>query len=170
VSAPSRITTERLVLRPYEAEDLPALREAVNASLDGIRPWMPNASRELGGDLEEWLRVAAELFDRGERYPFAICLHDGMFVGHVSADVSDDGEVVVGYWAHAGHLRRGYVSEAVRGLLAAGLGKRFVINCSPENGASMGVARACGFTQAGTRTLQHEGRDLEEIRWELVLD
>ena len=167
---PVRIVTERLVLRRYEPDDLDALRGAVEVSLDGIRPWMPNASRELSGDLGEWLEVAASQFDTGERFPYGLFTRsNGTFVGHVSA-IPEDGAILFGYWAHAGHLRLGFVSEAVRALVDAGLAERYVIHCSPDNAASMGVARACGFTQVGTRMLQHDGREYPEVRWELVPD
>jgi RimJ/RimL family protein N-acetyltransferase len=167
---PVRIETERLVLRRYEPDDLDALRRAVDVSLAGIRPWMPNASRELSGDLAEWLDIAASQFDTGERFPYGLFTRsNGTFVGHVSA-IPIDGAIVFGYWAHAGHLRHGFVSEAVRALVNAGLGERYVINCSPDNAASMGVARTCGFTQVGTRNLENEGREYLEARWELVPD
>ena len=84
--------------------------------------------------------------------------------------IPEDGAFVFGYWAHAGHLRHGFVSEAVRALVAAGLAQRYVIHCSPDNAASMGVARTCGFTQVGTRMVPHEGREYPEACWELVTD
>jgi RimJ/RimL family protein N-acetyltransferase len=166
---PVRIETERLILRRYEPSDLDALRHAVDVSLDAIRPWMPNASRELSGDLREWLDMAASQFDTGERFPYGLFTRsNGTFVGHVSAIPDEDGAIVLGYWAHAGHLRHGFVSEAVRALVDAGLGQRYVINCSPDNLPSMGVARTCGFTPIETRTLRHEDREFEEVRWELI--
>jgi RimJ/RimL family protein N-acetyltransferase len=166
---PVRIETERLILRRYEPDDLEALQRAVDASLEGMRPWMPNASRELSGDLEEWLDIAASQFDTGERFPYGLFTRsNGTFVGHVSAIPDEDGAIVFGYWAHAGHLRHGFVSEAIRGLVQAGLADRYVIHCSPDNAASMGVARTCGFTQVGTRMLVNEGREHPEVCWELA--
>ena len=38
---PYRIETERLVLRCYDPEDAPLLKDAVDRSLDHLRPWMP---------------------------------------------------------------------------------------------------------------------------------
>jgi RimJ/RimL family protein N-acetyltransferase len=166
---PVRIVTERLVLRRYEPDDLDALRGAVDVSLEGIRPWMPNASRELSGDLAEWLDVAASRFDRGESFAYGMLTRAGdTFVGHLGATPREDGATELGYWVHAGYLRLGFVSEAVRALVAAGPAERYVIHCSPDNEGSMGVARTCGFTQVGTRMLEHEGREVPEVRWELV--
>ena len=42
---PYRIVTERLVLRCWEPRDAAALKEAVDASLDHLRPWMPWAQQ-----------------------------------------------------------------------------------------------------------------------------
>ena len=140
-------------------------------SIEGMRPWMPNATRELSGDLAEWLDIAASQFDTGERFPYGLFTRgNGTFIGHVSAIPIDDGAIEFGYWAHAAHLRLGFVSEAVRALMGAGLAKRFVIHCSPDNVASMGVARTCGFTQVRTEMVPHEGREYPQVRWELLTD
>ena len=39
--APYRIETGRLVLRCYEPDDAPLLKEAVDASIEHLLPWMP---------------------------------------------------------------------------------------------------------------------------------
>jgi RimJ/RimL family protein N-acetyltransferase len=156
------------VLRRYESSDLAALTELVATSLENIRPWMPNATRELSGDLAEWLRSATEGFDRGDRYPYGIFLRDGTFVGHVGV-TPRDGLLFFGYWAHARHLRYGYVSEAVGALVEAFRPATFVIHCSPDNPASMGVARKAGFVHVGFDETTVEGRAYSEMRWELVV-
>jgi RimJ/RimL family protein N-acetyltransferase len=46
VTPPYRIETERLVLRCYEPEDAALLKEAVDASLEHLQPWMPWARFE----------------------------------------------------------------------------------------------------------------------------
>ncbi len=126
---------------------------------------MPNAARELSGDLGEWLGMARDLFDRGERYPYAIALTDGTFVGHITATPDEDSTVEFGYWIHTGYLRKGYMSEAVAALIAQFAPATFVIHCALENAASAGVARKAGFA--------HVGYDLRdghrEMRWELVV-
>ena len=43
---PYRIVTERLVVRCWEPRDAPLLKEAVDSSLDDLRPWMPWAYDE----------------------------------------------------------------------------------------------------------------------------
>jgi RimJ/RimL family protein N-acetyltransferase len=126
---------------------------------------MPNATRELSGDLSEWLRLAADLFARGERYPYAILLKDGTYVGNAGATPHDDGTIELGYWVHAAHLRRGYMTEAVEALMEAFAPASFVIHCHEDNLASQGVARKAGFTHAG-----FDARGTyREMRWERVV-
>lgn len=43
---PYRIVTERLVIRCWEPADAPRLKEAIDSSLDELRPWMPWARSE----------------------------------------------------------------------------------------------------------------------------
>src|SRR5215468_9191886 len=45
-SIPERITTERLLIRCWEPADAPALRAAIDASLDQLREWLPWALSE----------------------------------------------------------------------------------------------------------------------------
>ena len=51
---PYRIETERLVLRCWDPRDAPLLKDAIDSSLDHLRPWMPWA-REEPKPLEETL-------------------------------------------------------------------------------------------------------------------
>ena len=44
--APYRIETERLVLRCYEPRDAALVKDAIDSSLDHLRPWMPWAENE----------------------------------------------------------------------------------------------------------------------------
>ena len=51
--APYRIETERLVIRCYEPRDAAMAKEAIDSSLDHLRPWMPWTENEPQ-TLEEW--------------------------------------------------------------------------------------------------------------------
>ncbi len=62
---------------------------------------------------------------------------------------SADGTVEVGYGIVRDHRRRGYASEAVRGLVARAFAipavKRVIAETLPELAPSIGVLRKCGF-------------------------
>ena len=66
---------------------------------------------------------------------------------------SDDGTVEVGYGIVRDRHRRGYASEAVRGLLAHAFAestvRRVIAETYPELTGSLGVLRTCGFSLIG---------------------
>jgi RimJ/RimL family protein N-acetyltransferase len=66
---------------------------------------------------------------------------------------SDDGTVEVGYGIVRDQHRRGYASEAVRGLLAHAFAEpsvqRVIAETYPELTGSLGVLRTCGFSLIG---------------------
>lgn len=66
---------------------------------------------------------------------------------------TSDGTVELGYGVVSDHRRRGFASEAVRGLLAHAFGfpevRRVIAETLPELTASIGVLRKCGFRFIG---------------------
>jgi RimJ/RimL family protein N-acetyltransferase len=77
-----------------------------------------------------------------------------------------DGTVEVGYGIVIDHRRRGYASEAVRGLVARAFRvpgvRRVIAETLPELTPSIGVLRKCGFELIG------EGSEPGVIRFELT--
>lgn len=69
-----RIETERLVLRCWNPVDARLLSEAVQMSLDHLKPWMPWAHEESQAlaDRVELLRKFRGKFDLGEMYVFGV--------------------------------------------------------------------------------------------------
>jgi RimJ/RimL family protein N-acetyltransferase len=75
---PYRIETERLVIRCYEPADAAALVEAVTASLEHLRPWMP-WTRFEPQTLEqrlEFCRTCRAQFDADENYGYGVFARD----------------------------------------------------------------------------------------------
>jgi len=91
-----------------------------------------------------WLHFV--VLDRGDAG--SLLVGTAGFKGPVSAD----GSVEVGYGIVKDHQRRGYASEAVRGLLAQAFAvpevRRVIAETLPELVASIGVLRKCGFRPA----------------------
>lgn len=79
---------------------------------------------------------------------------------------SHDGTVEVGYGIVSDHRRRGYASEAARGLIARAFSlpavQRVIAETLPELTASIGVLGKCGFRVIG------EGSEPGVIRFELT--
>ena len=69
-----RIVTPRLIVRCWEPRDAPLLKEAIDSSLDHLRPWMPWARHEPQTLAEkvELLREFRGQFDLGANSVYAI--------------------------------------------------------------------------------------------------
>lgn len=133
---------------------------------------MPNARAELLGDRAALVANARRAFESGERFAYGVFLGDGSFVGNCGTRWVGERELNIGYWVLLEHLRMGYASEAVRGVATAGFDagvNRFVLNCDPENAASIGVARSTGFVHLSTEErVEINGIRYEEMTWELT--
>jgi len=73
-----RIETERLVIRCWHPTDAPLLKEAIDCSLDHLRPWLPWAHdepQELDRKVEHLRRVRAD-FDSGKDFVYGILSND----------------------------------------------------------------------------------------------
>ena len=136
-----------LELRRWTEDDAPALSAAIEASLDHLRPWMPWAADEPR-TLEErraWIREA----NAGSDLVLGILL-DGEVVGGTGLHhrIGPAGREI-GYWVHAGYVRRGIATETVRRVRDLAFADPEVevveIHHQPANVASARVARAAGF-------------------------
>ncbi len=156
---PDQIATERLILRPYRAGDGPAYFEVCRRNRDHLFPFeADNPARDVTSveDAERLVRrFAADWAARSALF-FGAWAKDGgefaaqIYVGPVNWDLP---EFTIGYFADSAHVGRGYVTEAVRGVLgwlfgAAGA-RRVRLECSEANARSQRVAERCGFTLEG---------------------
>ncbi|OAI39206.1 hypothetical protein AYO38_01700 [bacterium SCGC AG-212-C10] len=174
IRMPGEIRTARLVLRRYELKDVRALDGDAIRSIDHIGVYMPHARAELLGDRATLLADAGTAFDAGERFAYGMFLADGTYVGNCGArPTGGEAELDIGYWVLLEHLRKGYTSEGVRAVTAAGFAagvRRFVLNCDARNLASQGVARAAGFTYLSTDArVNDDGVAYDEMTWELLV-
>lgn len=148
------ITTDRLVLRPWQDADAPELYPLASDPAVGPRAgWAPHAS------VEETRAVIADVLRGPESY--AVCLKGpdgspGALVGACAlkppaasdyAEGPDEREL--GYWVGVPHQGRGLAAEAARALVEHAredLGVRRVWCCHyVGNDASRRVQEKCGF-------------------------
>lgn len=150
-------TPPPLLLRPWRASDAPALRAAIDESLDALRPWMSWAHEEptplnvLAARLSGYAREFAD----GSRWRYAV-LHaeTRLLLGGASLHpYPGPGALEVGYWVRSSWLRQKVASAAAAALarhaFAAHGVERVEIWCDTENRASARVALSLGFTYAG---------------------
>lgn len=164
---PYRVETERLVLRCWQPEDARLLKEAIDSSLDHLRPWMPWIAYEPQSveTKADRLRVFRGEFDLDRDYVFGIFSRDErLAVGSSGLHTkSDSGALEIGYWIRASHVGRGLATETTSALVKVAFEvakvERVEIHCRMDNTASAAVPRKLGFTHEATR--RETSRDAE---------
>jgi RimJ/RimL family protein N-acetyltransferase len=156
---PYRIETERLVVRCWEPRDAQLLKDAVDSSLDHLRPWMPWA-HEDPQPLEakvELLRSFRGRFDLGQDFVYGIFSPDESEAVGGSGLHTRRGEGIfeIGYWIRASRVGEGLGTEATAALTRVGFEvcevERIEIRVDPENAASLAIPRKLGFAEEGTQ-------------------
>ena len=134
------------------------LREAVAASLDHLRPWMPWADHVPTVDEDEELvrRGRARFLTREDLWLLLFLKGTHTLVGggglhRIDWDVPS---FEIGYFVRTRFARQGYITEAVRGITRFAfetLGARRVeIRCDARNERSRRVAERAGFELEAT--------------------
>ncbi|HET6453291.1 MAG TPA: GNAT family N-acetyltransferase [Armatimonadota bacterium] len=150
-----RLETERLILRPIEETDVPALFLLINdADVACNLMRVPHPYPEE--DYAPWIRNAREKMERREQFDMAIVLKEtSLPIGSCAIeDISWEhmrGEI--GYWLGQKYWGQGYMTEAVRRMAQFAfeeLGfERIHAYCFPQNAASIRVLGRAGFRQEG---------------------
>ncbi len=170
--APYRIETERLVVRCYDPGDAPLLREAVDSSLEHLRPWMPWAEEEPQ-TLEQtvqMLRGFRSAFDSGDNFVYGLFDRDETEVlgGTGLHPRIGQGGLEIGYWVRASAARQGIVTESTAVLTRVGFevcgADRIEIRIEPRNEASKGVPRKLGYLEEATLRRRLPGREGGSLR------
>jgi RimJ/RimL family protein N-acetyltransferase len=158
VTAPYRIETERLVIRCYEPEDAAMLKEAIDSSLDHLRPWMPWARFEPQtlDEKVELLRGFRSRFDADEDFAY------GVFAADESRQIGGaglhqrggDGSLEIGYFLRADATGRGLATEVTAVLARVAVEKcgveRVDVQVDPANERSLRIPRRLGFIEEAT--------------------
>jgi len=176
---PYRVETERLVLRCWQPEDARRLKEAIDSSLDHLRPWMPWVAREpqsVEAKVER-LRAFRGEFDLDRDYVFGIFSRDGRLVLGSSGLHTrlGDGGLEIGYWIRASHVNQGLGTETAAALTKVGFelahAERVEIHCRPDNTASAAIPAKLGFTHEATRrelSRDADGQAHDSMIWTLL--
>jgi RimJ/RimL family protein N-acetyltransferase len=155
---PYRIETERLVLRCWDPADAPLLKDAVESSLDHLRPWMPWAPEEpeeLDAVVER-LRDFRAAFDRDENWIMGVFPYgeERVLGGTGLHRRVGEGGLEIGYWLRVDAVGNGYATELVAALTRIGIdvcgADRIEIHIDPANDASLRVPRKLGFLEEAT--------------------
>jgi RimJ/RimL family protein N-acetyltransferase len=169
---PSRIETERLVVRCYDPRDAPLVKDAIDSSLDHLRPWMPWVELEPQ-TLEEKTDVLKSFrsqFDRGDNFVMGVFSADESQVlgGSGLHPRVEPGGLEIGYFIRESATRRGYVTESTAALTRVGFeicqADRIEIRIDPHNEASKGIPRKLGYAEEATLRRRLPGREGGPLR------
>ena len=155
---PYAIRTERLAIRCWDPRDAPLLKEALDTSLDHLRPWMPWAldePRPLQQTID-LLRRFRGMFDLGQDFVYGVLRPDEAEVvgGSGLHTRVGEGALEIGYWLRASAVGRGLARETVAALAVVAFRvcevDRVELHIDPANDRSLRVPRALGFAEEGT--------------------
>ncbi len=176
-----RVVTPRLVIRCWEPTDAPLLKEAVDSSIDHLRPFMPWAANEPT-DLQvkvDLIRRWRGRFDLNEEFVMGVFSPDERRVlGGTGLHTRRGPDVrEIGYWIRVDSVRQGLATEVSAALTRVAFEvddvRRVEIRMAVENGPSAAVPRRLGFTCEGTLRQDHllaDGRYHDSMIWALLKD
>lgn len=155
---PYLIRTERLVIRCWDPRDAPLLKDALDTSLDHLRPWMVWAADEPKPVEEkaELLRFFRGRFDLGQDFVYGIFGPDEReVIGGTGLHTRIGPDALeIGYWIRASQVGCGYARESSAALTRVAFRvcgvDRVEIRVDPANEASLRVPRWLGFGEEAT--------------------
>jgi RimJ/RimL family protein N-acetyltransferase len=160
-----RVQTARLVLRCWQPEDAPRVKQSIDESREHLKPWMSWA--QAPEPLEAYvarMRQARARFDLDQDFGYVIWDRAlTMVLGACGLHTRvGEGAREIGYWIHAGHINQGLATEASAALVRVGFEidrvSRIEIHCDPANVRSAAVPKKLGFTCEATLRRRQEFR------------
>ena len=109
------LASERLLLRPFRADDADEIFACITPSLTRYMAWEPLPSREAFASL--W-RSWGPLAEVGSDYIFVVRRRDGLFLGLAGLHRAQSGTPELGIWIREDEHGRGYGREAVAAVAA----------------------------------------------------
>ena len=164
IDVPVPLLGRRVLVRPYEREDAPAVRGAVEEARETLRPWMPwwDTHRTIEESIHFCVRSKAHWLLRDNMNLGIWERSSGRYLGGTGFHDPewDVRKFEIGYWVRPSAMGAGYVTEAVKVLTRAAFehfaANRVEIHCDTRNERSRRVAERCGFVLEGT--LRREAR------------
>lgn len=168
---PTLFCTERLLIRMPQPGDGKAVCEAVNASINELRPWMKWAQQELTEyDSELGIREEHISFLRRDTLRLLVFNRETGQLVASSGLHNIDWEVrkfEIGYWIDTRYSGRGYMTEAVEGISEFAFSqlnaRRLEIRCDTKNSRSKLLPERLGFELEGV--IRNEDLSADGTEW-----
>ena len=173
-----RLRTPRLLLRSWHVADASACKEAIDASLEQLRPWIPWSRAEPSPLEVVEVRLAGfeQDFTAGRDWKYGCFTADerALLGGAGLHPRQGPGILEVGYWLRPTATGLGYATEAAAALTRCAVERHAIekveIRCDPENLASARIPQRLGFRlreRLTANALTHDGRPRDTLVWEL---
>jgi ribosomal-protein-alanine N-acetyltransferase len=153
------IAGDGVILRMPQMSDFAAWVELRETSRKFLTPWEPTwpADDLTRPAFRQRMKRYAEDLRTDQAFPFFLFRKDdnvlvgGLALANIRRGVAQAGSL--GYWVGAPHVRRGYMSAAVRALMPVAFDvlrlHRVEAACIPTNLASIRLLEKCGFRREG---------------------
>lgn len=172
IEFPEEFSTERLVIRMPKPGDGKAVHEAINASIDELKPWMPFAQKEQSEqEVEVNIRQSYLAFLKREDLRLLVFLKEtGQFIASSGLHRIDWAipKFEIGYWIDSRFSGKGYMTEAVEGITNFAfqelLARRVEIRCDEKNIKSRAIPERLGYSLEGTLKNDDLTPDKKELR------
>ncbi|SEN96799.1 Protein N-acetyltransferase, RimJ/RimL family [Mesobacillus persicus] len=169
---PEEFSTDRLVIRMPRPGDGKVVYEAIKASIEELKPWMPFAQSEQSEqDVESNIRQAHINFLKREDLRLLVFLKEtGDLVASSGLHRIDWSvpKLEIGYWIDSRFSGKGYMTEAVQGISDFAFrelqARRLEIRCDVKNQKSRAIPERLGFTLEGILRNDDWSVDKSELR------
>jgi RimJ/RimL family protein N-acetyltransferase len=166
-----------LVCRRVQRSDVNDLYDAVRASIDHLKPWMPWVTDGYSRRETEDFAVGQTQAADGEPVAdaaYAVRDSDGQFLGVCGLHARlGPGALEIGYWVDVRHARRGVTTLAAALLTELGLGQPGVtsveIHHDQANVASGAIPAKLGYTHVETQRDKPDAPAETGVRWRWLL-
>lgn len=173
VEFPEKIETERLYLRACLPGDGKMVYDAIQASVEDLKKWLPFANKEQTEEEAEInvRKSYAQFLLREDIRIHIFRKDDDAFIGstglhRINWEVR---KFEIGYWCDSRYQKKGYISEAVESLVDFAFlhlqANRIEIRCDPDNVNSRKIPEKIGFILEGilrSDSLSADGKDLRD--------
>ncbi|CAH0346717.1 GNAT family N-acetyltransferase [Bacillus sp. CECT 9360] len=157
IELPSTINTERLFLRMPKPGDGKAVNDAIRASINELKPWLPFVQNTPAvEDTEQNIREAYINFLNRESLRFLIFHKQSQaLIGSTSLHNIDwrIPKFEIGYWVDTRFSGSGYITEAIKGLSSFAFdelkARRLEIRCESTNHKSRLIPERIGYELEG---------------------
>ncbi|MGM8215336.1 GNAT family N-acetyltransferase [Bacillaceae bacterium W0354] len=169
---PQEFSTERLLIRMPKPGDGKVVHEAITASINELKPWLPFAQKEqTEQDVELNIRQAYISFLAREDLRLLVFLKEtGEFIASSGLHRIDwtIPKFEIGYWIDSRYSGKGYITEAVKGITDFAIhelnAKRIEIRCDEQNIKSRAIPEKLGFTLEGLLINDDRCPETNELR------